>query len=124
MPHRDIEERRKCQKKYYKKNKKKIGISRNKRKTCRLTRLGTSKGIFHGLIKRPYPKQNNCELCKREIKRLVYHHWDDNNLNLGVWVCDYCHKFTERFDSGFSEKYVLLKRRAEVESPKHIKKVR
>lgn len=58
--------------------------------------------VIYGLNKRDYPEDERCELCdnKREKnRRLVYHHWDDDNLNYGIWICNYrCHRIVEAMD--------------------------
>lgn len=41
--------------------------------------------------KRGYPKDESCEVCKRNGKRLVYHHWDDSDFSQGMWICNRCH---------------------------------
>jgi len=58
-------------------------------------------GQFTGLNKRPYP--NACELCKERIpahlmKQLVYHHWDDSEPSMGIWVHQQCHHICEAVD--------------------------
>jgi len=58
----------------------------NYRDWSRSSRLNTSSGRICGLSKRTYPAGSNCEMCGGEAERLVYHHWDDDNLNLGLWV--------------------------------------
>ena len=53
-----------------------------------------------------------CELCGKDELPLHYHHWDDDNLKLGLWVCPgICHMFCEGIDKGLSvEKYTELKK--------------
>ncbi len=46
--------------------------------------------------KRPYPK--SCELC-HDVRHLDYHHWNDSNVSLGVWVCLDCHRPAEFIDT-------------------------
>jgi len=78
-------------------------------KQCRRRRcITTTNGHLWG-TKRPYP-ENGCELCNR-IGRLHYHHYDDNDLRKGIWVCFLCHKFVERVEKaeGIVEKYSKLK---------------
>ena len=66
----------------------------------RIHSLGTNGKVYHGLNKRPYPY--HCEICGTEHVRLNYHHWDDNNMNLGIWVCQsqFCHGLLELDDRG------------------------
>lgn len=56
-------------------------------------------------------KPTMCELCGRITKSLVYHHWDDNNPSMGLWLCPHCHIFAELFEKGFASRYLELKRR-------------
>lgn len=70
----------------------------------------------YNLRKRKY--SNHCELCgkthtnKGNRARLVYHHWDDANLNKGIWVCIGCHGFVEKLDNEFPlvDKYFYMKK--------------
>ena len=40
-----------------------------------------------------------CELCERSRgRRLYYHHWDDDNPSLGIWVDFKCHRLVELVD--------------------------
>ena len=48
--------------------------------------------------KREYPKNNDCEICGKTNTRLVYHHWNDKTPNLGVWICNSCHRIVEFSD--------------------------
>ena len=54
--------------------------------------------------KRPYPYgiYGICELCNKPKQRLDYHHYDDNDLSKGVWLCSFCHRFAEAADKGYS----------------------
>jgi rubrerythrin len=77
----------------------------------------TTDGItYYGLSKRPHPKF--CEVCGNPyIKRLGYHHWDDNDKNKGVWVCRKCHYIIEQVDNrrGKSIIPLYLKVKAQIE---------
>jgi len=55
------------------------------------------------------PKPSNCELCQREVPRLGWHHWDDDHLEFGMWLCWGCHKRANIMESGFVERYFQLK---------------
>lgn len=44
-----------------------------------------------GLSKRPHSV--TCELCGKSPKKTDYHHWDNSNPNLGMWLCQRCHWF-------------------------------
>jgi len=58
--------------------------------------------------KRPRPEL--CELCNRDSRRLVYHHWDDENYSKGLWLCWRCHNVAEAADVGIlSDRYLELK---------------
>ncbi len=60
--------------------------------------------------KRYYPVNHDCEICSRVVKRLVYHHWDDEHPYKGLWVCMRCHMMAECADDGiYSIKYLELK---------------
>lgn len=68
-------------------------------------------GVFIRVNRRPRP-DGICELCGRPTKRLVYHHWDDNNLDMGIWLCHpMCHLFVEVVDGCLVDidKYLSLK---------------
>jgi len=52
---------------------------------------------------------DTCELCgKIGVKKLDYHHWDDSNPNLGLWVCYPCHRDIESYDNGLIDRYINL----------------
>lgn len=59
-------------------------------------------------------KPNTCELCDSNVK-LVYHHWDNSELERGVWVCHDCHVICELSDGyhgnrrDLQSKYIELK---------------
>lgn len=79
------------------------------------SRLWSKKRIPHcGLNKRP--KSKLCELCcNKEPKG--YHHWDDNNLNMGIWLCQDCHWGAEFIDKKSINKaieYLKLKKEIEI----------
>jgi len=85
-----------------------------------------------GILKRPYPNPQRCELCGKKL-RLKYHHWDDtkelvekttkyysdqNPLFLrGLWVCQPCDLFIHRLTEFpfLAEKWFMLKRNVESE---------
>ena len=68
--------------------------------------------------KRPHP--GVCELCGKEL-RLGYHHWDDDRINMGLWLCNYCHMFAEVVDSAIKADidlvaaYLKMKRSVELQ---------
>lgn len=66
--------------------------------------LTTSNGKFiYGLNKRDYT--GYCEVCMKTpqelgFKRLEYHHWNDDNPSIGIWICYRCHKICHVVDRG------------------------
>jgi hypothetical protein len=66
-------------------------------------------------FKRPWT--DVCELCSRKLKMTVYHHWDDNNLMKGLWVCGACHRkiemYEDKVEPEFIEKWLTLKNKIE-----------
>ena len=107
-------EMREYQHKYYMANRTKI-LAKNKewrRMHCidYGKRNKGGKRLITGLNKRPYPEGGKCELCDRECNnKMGYHHWDETNLNKGIWVCHICHSFAERTDDGFIDIYLKKK---------------
>ena len=77
----------------------------NKGKVTARRRQALLAGKWKGLHKRPYT--NACELCGSELTRLGYHHWDDNEPSLGIWLCAGCHKYAEGFDKALGDKPLL-----------------
>lgn len=55
---------------------------------------------YSGLHKRPFPLDGRCEICYTGLggQFYDYHHWDDNDLNLGIWVCYACDYLAEGLD--------------------------
>jgi len=76
--------------------------------TIRVWKGGTLRGN-----KRVFPEDEGCELCGFKAKRLEYHHWDDSDLERGVWLCGFCHRFAEWVDRGLVPKYLELKSKIE-----------
>lgn len=51
-----------------------------------------------------------CELCKKRPRLLGYHHWNDDDLSRGVWICPPCHVKVEAVDNPeFVKKWKNLK---------------
>lgn len=50
----------------------------------------------------PYKREqpDACELCGVLVKRLGWHHWDNHNASMGLWVCFGCNVFAEAADAG------------------------
>jgi len=59
------------------------------------------------------PRLGVCELCGRLCGKLGemldYHHWDDSDLDTGIWLCRICHHFAERVDHDYLDRYLILK---------------
>lgn len=79
------------------------------------------KGSTHdGSIKKSVnrrPRLTNCELCSKEEPNvsLSYHHFNDEDLDKGVWCCTKCHRFAESIDQtenidDFVLRYTTLKK--------------
>ena len=67
------------------------------------------------VAKRPY--LGYCEICGLVRKRLVYHHWSDEEPSNGIWACVCCHVIAEAIEggriSGLIERYLNLKNKIE-----------
>ncbi|GAH80004.1 unnamed protein product [marine sediment metagenome] len=107
---------RKAKHKYYLKNRETIlNLQRENEETKNQQRnyrrqhiLETKDGVIHrGLNKRPWT--GYCEICFCVGKLLVYHHWDEYNLNKGIWVCNPCHMMAEGCDTNLIGQYMRLK---------------
>lgn len=84
-------------------------------KECRLHIGGKQYANLH---KRPFPLDDMCETCGKELKQYCYHHWDDINPSLGIYVCGACDFLAEGLDeidrNSFKvDIYRILKREAE-----------
>ena len=78
------------------------------RKYNRLTT--TINGVHKAYKVRKRPKPECCELCREEISKLLWHHWDDEHLEWGMWLCWRCHRFAEGVERGLHEEaYINLK---------------
>lgn len=99
------EKRKESNRRYYFENRDKI-IKRQSL-YARLHGLG---GKIRGINKRDYPQDNKCELCSKETKRLVYHHWKiENKMAYGLWICSRCHWLAEGCEKDLDKKYRELK---------------
>ncbi len=67
--------------------------------------------ILTGLNKRPY--LGTCEVCGMESVKsgdLAYHHWDDSDPSMGMWLCHMCHGMAEVYDNqGTPDNQEMLK---------------
>lgn len=61
-------------------------------------RLGASEKRYNGLYKRPFPLDGKCEICGKKFITYNYHHWNNSNPSLGIWVCEACDYFIEGID--------------------------
>jgi hypothetical protein len=46
-------------------------------------------------------KTSRCQVCHRHPRKGMYlqhHHWDHNNPEIGIWLCDDCHKMAKLID--------------------------
>jgi len=91
----------------------------SKKDRARITRL-TSGGIgYHNVIKKPYPKTQKCQLCKKVKEHLEYHHWDkiESGIEIkGIWICHLCHKFITLMElnpnyPNLYKKYIKIKKK-------------
>jgi hypothetical protein len=71
------------------------------------TSIGGKLVRIGGLQKRPHP--GYCELCSKTQKMFLYHHWDDDNPSLGLWVCHRCHNVIEVVDMEGSEEFIAIR---------------
>lgn len=56
----------------------------------------------------------HCEVCGRRFRgnkrgQFAYHHWDDEFLECGLYLCCTCHNMAEGIDKGLDNTYVRLK---------------
>ena len=70
------------------------------RKYAQIHYVGTVINGKHTMLPTPYkrPKPEGCEICKRIETRLSYHHWDDDNPSVGLWLCHKHHMLAEALD--------------------------
>ena len=61
------------------------------------------------VMKRTHP--GKCELCGNSNIRLQYHHWLEKQPGIGMWICNPCHIFAERYEKGYLPEYLEFKRR-------------
>ena len=120
-------------KEYQERNRKKIQKLRQKyrkehtreRKDYqRATRL-MSGGKQYRVIKRPYPKNQKCEVCEKVKQHLEYHHWEEikkGKFVKGIWVCHLCHQYITLMELNpnypqLFQKYLKLKEKINETSP-------
>lgn len=89
--------------------------TRKAKENARRFEVATTNGKIIKGIKRDRPKDELCELYGFKPKRLNYHHYDDNDLLKGMWVCGECHWAVEKFEKeNFFKRYVDLCRQINV----------
>jgi len=76
----------------------------------RQQRLGGNM-LPEGQTKRQYT--GKCEMCGRTYEddrnKFHYHHWNDDVIRYGLWLCARCHWVAEGVDSGLVPIYLKLK---------------
>lgn len=88
------------------------------RKRYRRKHMLTTGGRHFRVLKRDYPEDDCCELCGRKTIKIDYHHWDETNLGIGMWLCYRCHIFAHGVEDGYLIKYMELKEEIENELAK------
>jgi len=86
-----------------------------KRVISRLTTVINGVHKTYKVHKRPRP--DNCEVCRafRPLGAglLSWHHWDDEHLDIGLWLCSDCHVIGNGVDKGIekglTKKYLEVK---------------
>jgi len=54
-------------------------------------------------------RPDTCALWSKAVARLDYHHWDNEQQHIGLWLCISCHIFAGRVDNDMVNKYLDLK---------------
>lgn len=73
------------------------------------------KNTYIRVKKRPYP--GHCELCDKVNIKIMYHHWNKDRPDIGMWICQNCHNKAEAIENKeFEDRYINLKRKIELES--------
>lgn len=86
--------------------------TRNYRRRTRIGQGGIKPSFSRVQNKRPYPQDECCELCRRHRPmKLVYHHWNDQNFALGIWICRPCHSGVHFVERVGAKPYLNLKKR-------------
>ena len=101
--------------------KRNFNYNKNYYSTRYIVTVRNGKYVYLKGNKRTRPVDNRCELCTKINKMLGYHHWDDNNLLKGLWVCCRCHlSIIESFERLLKnenkvllDKYLKLKKNME-----------
>jgi len=64
-------------------------------------------GGVKSIVKPPMPIM--CPLCESIPTIFYWHHWDDSNRKIGMWLCPYCNHIVELEERGLVDKYRELK---------------
>ena len=102
----DSELRKAYSHKYYLEHRDKIRRQQKQRQRNFYLFTGGKRHIL--TCKRPFV--DYCEVCGTTGTILPYHHWDDNHLDIGIWLCMGCHKMAEAVDRGLHKVYLKKKR--------------
>jgi hypothetical protein len=94
---------------YYRNNQKELLEFDRNHRIATWTEPKGKKIIIKGVAKRPMPNDLKCEICNKISKRLSYHHWDNDNCSLGIWVCHACHQGCTFTEKNLDKKYKELK---------------
>lgn len=79
--------------------------------SCELCRTAIKSRMLVNRFADKPPKPDKCPLCGDGTGRFYWHHWDDNNLRLGVWLCPHCNTIVELEDRDLVQRYRRLKRK-------------
>jgi len=92
-------------------------ILKPRNRKFKLNTYENGKKIILKVLKRDFPKDSCCELCRNKKSRLSYHHWKiKNNKAYGLWLCHFCHGFAEKTDDGIKQQdYENLKQKISAE---------
>jgi len=87
------------------------GVSKLKKRFYNRDKVFTSVDGVHRGYRVPGRRlrPTSCELCKQDSKRVEWHHWDDNHLEHGMWLCLKCHTGAEFIEHGMDRLYLELK---------------
>ncbi len=80
------------------------------------TMVEGKKTVVRNLTKRPRP--DKCEMCEDRPAK-AYHHWNDEDPSIGLWLCFRCHMAAEVMDDSpnldLFTVYIDLKEKAALE---------
>jgi len=74
-------------------------------------------GVSHRTKVEKRPRPSNCEICGSlaifHERSLYWHHWDNNHLEWGLWLCNWCHMGAEFIEKERDKRYRELKETVE-----------